>query len=47
MGWREDVISFLSDPVQEAFVIGGKIRVNLTVASDCQDTAFTAKLCYF
>lgn len=44
MGWREDVISFLSDPVQEAFVIGGKIRVKLMVASDCQDTAFTAKL---
>lgn len=43
-GWREDVISFLSDPVPEDFVIGGKIRVKLTAASDCEDTAFTAKL---
>lgn len=43
-GFREDVISFLSEPVPEEFVIGGKIRVNLTVASDCEDTAFTAKL---
>ncbi len=43
-GWREDVISFLSEPVQEEFVIGGKIRVHLRVSSDCEDTAFTAKL---
>lgn len=44
IGWRKDVISFLSEPVAEDFVIGGKIRVNLRVASDCEDTAFTAKL---
>lgn len=43
-GFRDDVISFLSEPVPEEFVIGGRIRVNLTVASDCEDTAFTAKL---
>ncbi len=43
-GWRDDVISFLSEPAEEGFVIGGKIRVWLRVASDCEDTAFTAKL---
>lgn len=43
-GWREDVISFVSEQVKEDFVIGGKIRVYLTVASDCEDSAFTAKL---
>ncbi len=43
-GYREDVISFVSEPVEKEFVITGKIRVHLTVASDCEDTAFTAKV---
>ncbi len=43
-GWREDVISFVSESVREDFVIGGKIQVYLMTASDCEDTAFTAKL---
>lgn len=44
MGYREDVLSFVSKPLQEDLTIGGKIRVFLQVASDAQDTAFTAKL---
>lgn len=43
-GWREDVLSFVSVPLREDLVIGGKVRVKLVVSSDCGDTAFTAKL---
>ncbi len=43
-GYRMDVISFISEPIKEDFIIGGKIKVKLTVSSDCYDTAFTAKL---
>lgn len=41
---REDVISFLSEPLQESICISGKIKVRLYVSSDCPDTAFTAKV---
>ncbi|MDO4284148.1 MAG: CocE/NonD family hydrolase [Eubacteriales bacterium] len=44
IGERADVLSFVSDIVEDSFVIGGKIRVSLQVSSDCEDTAFTAKL---
>lgn len=43
-GYRQDVISFLSEPLEEDVLISGRIRVCLTVSSDCEDTAFTAKL---
>ena len=43
-GWRQDVVSFLSEPAVEEFTIAGKIRVHLLAASDCEDTAFSAKL---
>ncbi len=43
-GYREDVISFLSGPMEEDFMIAGRIRVSLTVSSDCEDTAFTARV---
>ena len=41
-GWRQDVISFVSEPLKEALSIQGKIRVELEVSTDCEDTAFTA-----
>lgn len=42
--WREDVKSFLSEPLEKELCIFGKIKVNLYVVSDCEDTAFTAKV---
>ena len=42
--WRPDVVSFVSDPLTEPLALRGEIRVRLQVASDCADTAFTAKL---
>ncbi|MCD8230317.1 MAG: CocE/NonD family hydrolase [Clostridiales bacterium] len=43
-GFREDVLSFISGPVEEAFTIAEKMRVHLQVSTDCDDTAFTAKI---
>lgn len=42
--WRPDVRSFLSAPLEKALRIFGKIGVSLYIRSDCEDTAFTAKL---
>ncbi len=42
--YRSDVISFISEPLEKDFDVVGKIKVHLTVSSDCRDTAFTAKL---
>lgn len=43
-GFREDVISFVSETVEEAFEINGEIQVKLFVSTDAEDTAFTAKV---
>lgn len=43
-GWRPDVLSFVSAPLEADREILGKIRINLTVSSDAPDTAFTAKV---
>jgi putative CocE/NonD family hydrolase len=43
-GWRQDVISFLSDPVPGSLDILGKIQIRLFVSSTADDTAFTTKL---
>lgn len=43
-GFREDVLSFISEPLEEEFSIAGKMRVYLQVSTDCDDTAFTAKV---
>ena len=43
-GYREDVLSFVSEPMSESVSINGKIKVKLYVSSDCPDTAFTAKV---
>ena len=42
--YRQDVLSFISEPLKEDTHILGKIKVKLWVKSDCEDTAFTAKL---
>ncbi len=43
-GWRDDVISFVSEPFQEDNSILGKITIRLYVSSSAKDTAFTAKV---
>lgn len=43
-GYREDVVSFFLKPAERDGIIIGSIRVFLEVASDCEDTAFTAKV---
>lgn len=43
-GYREDVLSFVSDPLEKPFSILGKIQVVLYVASTADDTAFAMKL---
>lgn len=43
-GWRDDVISFFSEPFEEEKEILGKIKVRLYVSTDAEDTAFTVKV---
>ena len=43
-GWRDDVITFLSEPLEEEMVICGKIDVELWVKTDCENTAFFASI---
>jgi putative CocE/NonD family hydrolase len=43
-GYREDVISFVSETLTEDIRIGGKMNVKLYVSSDCEDTCFTARI---
>lgn len=40
-GYRDDVLSFVTDPLKEDCTIGGPIKANLFVSTDCEDTAFT------
>lgn len=42
--YRPDVISFVSAPLEKDLEIMGKIELELFVKSDCEDTAFTAKV---
>lgn len=43
-GYRPDVISFVSAPLDRGLDILGRIGVTLYVSSDAEDTAFTARL---
>lgn len=43
--YRKDVLSFVSDVLDDDYTVSGKITVNLTVSSDCEDSCFTAKVC--
>jgi putative CocE/NonD family hydrolase len=42
--YRDDVLSFISEPVLENLLLRGKSRVRLFVSTDAEDTAFAAKL---
>ena len=44
VGYRKDVLSFISAPFDKAAEMNGRINVRLYVASDAEDTAFTTKL---
>lgn len=39
-GYRDDVISFISEPLEEDVVIAGKVSVILNVSTDVDDTSF-------
>jgi hypothetical protein len=43
-GYREDVITFLSAPLQNDLKIAGRIIVSLNASSSAEDTAFTVKV---
>ena len=43
-GYRGDVLSFVSESLVEPMCICGKMKVYLYISSDCEDTAFTAKV---
>ncbi|WP_081756991.1 CocE/NonD family hydrolase [Gorillibacterium massiliense] len=44
VGWRDDVLSFVSEPIGGDLLIAGTIRIALRVASTAEDTAFTVKI---
>ena len=41
---RQDVLTFVTPPLESSMLIAGQISVNLEVSSSAPDTAFTAKL---
>lgn len=41
---RGDLIEFDSQKFEECFSINGRIKINLTVSSDCEDTCFAVKI---
>lgn len=43
-GYRDDVLSFVSNPIQEDMLILGSIKVELFVSSSAPDTSFVAKI---
>lgn len=43
-GYRDDVITFLSDALSQPMTISGKIRVKLNFSSDCEDTSVAYKI---
>lgn len=43
-GYRDDVISFISEPLMHDITIAGNIRIMLSVATDCDDTSFAITL---
>jgi len=43
-GYRNDVISCVSEPFENDMIIFGKINVNLSVSTDADDTSFAVKI---
>lgn len=42
--WRDDVLSFVSEPLTQDMTILGQIKAQLYVSTDAEDTAFTVKV---
>ena len=42
--YREDVVSFISNPLDEDITILGRIKVHLHVSTDVEDTSFAVKV---
>jgi putative CocE/NonD family hydrolase len=45
VGDRNDVISFLTEPLETPMLLAGKVKVILNVSTDVDDTAFSYKIC--
>ena len=43
-GWRDDVLSFVSEPLKEDLTVAGAVKVRLKVSTDVDDTAFAFTL---
>ena len=43
-GWRDDVLSFVSAPLEEDVTVAGAVKVRLKVSTDVDDTAFAFTL---
>ncbi|MBM7573046.1 putative CocE/NonD family hydrolase [Aquibacillus albus] len=43
-GLRDDVVTFISNIMQEDMMISGNIKVHLAVSTDVEDTAFTVRI---
>ena len=44
VGYRDDVLFFLSEPVEEPMMISGPLTAKIWFSSDCEDTAVTVKV---
>lgn len=44
VGYRDDVVSFLSEPLQAPLLLAGKVKIVLHVSTDVDDTAFSYKI---
>jgi len=43
-GQRDDVLSFISEPLAQDLLIAATVNVHISVSSDAKDTAFSVKL---
>ncbi len=44
IGYRNDILFFLSEPLSHPLTIAGTVKATLYVSSDCEDTSFTYKI---
>lgn len=44
VGYRDDILFFLSEPVEEPMMISGSLTAKIWFSSDCEDTAVTVKV---
>ena len=44
VGYRDDILFFLSEPVEEKMMISGPLTAKIWFSTDCEDTAVTVKV---